>query len=79
MQWVVGTSLIRDHIWFDTAFNQFRQHIGGVTTQADRDSLTFGGIALNTRQGVIKVVSLFIQVAGTQAEVEARLPTLNIQ
>ena len=53
------------------ALDQLGQHVGGVAQQADRDRLAFGGVVLQAGQRVVQVRGLLVEVARTQAEIDA--------
>ena len=79
MQRVVGAGLVGDHIRAHAAFHQLRHDLRGVAAQRDGDSPAFGGVFLDTRQGVIQRSGLFVHVAGAQTEIDAALLAFNIQ
>jgi len=79
MQRIVGAGLIGNHIRAHAAFHQLWHDIRGVAAQRDGDGAAFGGVFLDTRQGVIQRSGLFIHVAGTQTEIDAALLTFDVQ
>jgi len=57
----------------------FGQHLGRVAEQADRHRLALGGVARDTRQRVVEIVGLIVEVLGAQTEIDARLLAFDVQ
>ena len=79
VEWVVGAGLVGDHVRAHAALDQFRQDLCGVAQQGDGDGLAFLGVLGDTRQGVVEVGGLLVDVAAAQAEVDADLLALDVQ
>jgi len=69
----VSAGLVGDQIRTDAARHQFRQNIRRVAAQGNRHGFAFRGVLFDARQRVIEVVGLFIDIAGTQTEIDAAL------
>ncbi len=61
------------------AFHQLRQDLGGIAQQPDRNRFFRRGRFADQRQRLIQRGGFVIYIAGTQAEIDARLLTLNRQ
>jgi hypothetical protein len=61
------------------ALDHFGQQFRGVAEQADRNGLLLRRVVSEAGQRVVEVGRLFVEVARTQPEVDARLLTLDVQ
>lgn len=75
----MSAGLVGDQIRTHAARHQFRQNIRRVAAQGNRHGFAFSGVLFDARQRVIEVVGLFINIAGTQTEIDAALLALNVQ
>ena len=80
---VVRAGLVGHQVGLDAArlgtLDQFGQHLRRIAEQADRHRLARGRVLLDARQRVVQVRGLLVEVAGAQAEVDARLLALDVQ
>ena len=76
---IVSAGLVGDQIRTHAARHQFRQNIRRVAAQGNRHGFAFSSVLFDARQRVIEVVGLFIDIAGTQTEIDAALLALNVQ
>ena len=79
MQRVMGAGLVGNEIRTHAAGNQLRQNIRRVAAQGNRHRFAFSGVLFDARQRVIEILGLFIDVTGTQTEINAALLAFNVQ
>jgi len=70
---VVGAGLVGDGIGADAAADEFGENFGGVAEERNRARFAFTGVAGDAGEGIVEIGGLFIDVAGTQAEVDPAL------
>lgn len=75
----MSAGLIGDHIRTHTTLHQFRNNVGRVRAQRNRNGFTLTGVFVDTRQRVIQRCGLLIHIAGTQTEIDTALLTFNVK
>ena len=79
VQRVMGAGLVGDQIRAHAAGNEFRKNVRRVAAQGNRHRFAFGRVFFDARQRVIEILGLFVDVTGTQTEINAALLALNVQ
>ena len=77
VHWIMGGSLIGDHVRPHAARDELGEDLGGVAQQCHRDRCTIDARILDHRQGFVQVRSFLVYITGAQAKVDARLITFD--
>src|SRR5690606_10439710 len=76
---VVGAGLVGDGVGSHAAFDQLREDFGGVAEQGDGSGFAGFGVFVDAGERVVEVAGLFVDVAGAQAHVDARLLAFDVE